>query len=98
MVLLEDCIEILKRFKASPDASRYGISRIGVFGSVARREQQENSDVDIVVEMDNPTLTSMFDLREHLRTLFSCPVDVIRYRKSLRPSLKKDIDKEAVYV
>ena len=97
MVLLEECIDKLKKFKESY-ASRYGISRIGVFGSVARREQNENSDVDIVVEMENPTLSSMFDLREHLCNLFSCQVDVVRYRQSLRPNLKISIEREAIYV
>ena len=97
MVLLEECIDILKKFKAS-DASRYGVKGIGVFGSVARGEQTDGSDVDIVVEMEDPSLSKMFGLREHLSKLFTCPVDVVRYRKSLRASLKNNIEREAIYV
>lgn len=42
-------ISLLKDFKAK-QSSKYGIRRIGVFGSVARGEQYENSDVDVYIE------------------------------------------------
>ena len=71
---------------------------MGVFGSVARQENTESSDIDIVVELEKPDLRMMYELNEALKGLYGCDVDVVRYRPSLRPSLKKSIQTEAIYV
>jgi len=78
-------------------AIRYSISRIGVFGSVARNQANENSDVDIVVEM-SPDLFMRSALRLELENLLHSKVDVVRYSKRMNPFLKQRIDREAVYV
>ena len=72
--------------------------RIGIFGSVARNENTEDSDIDIVVELEKPSLSIMYDLRENLKLLFGCDVDLVRFRDSLRPMLKNNILNEAIYV
>ena len=54
--------------------------------------------MDIVVEVEKPTLALMHDLHEALVLLFNCKVDLVRFRKSLRPLLLSNINKEAVYV
>ena len=77
---------------------KYGLIRIGIFGSVARRENTNNSDIDIVVELEKPSLSLMYELRENLKNLFGCEVDLVRFRDSLRPMLKNNIQNEAVYV
>lgn len=75
-----------------------GINRIGIFGSVARGENTDSSDIDIVVDVAHPSLTGMSEIRNRLEILFGCNVDLVRYRQSLRPLLRQNIDREAVYV
>ena len=97
MIQLDDCKRKLADFKRR-SSLKYGLIRIGIFGSVARRENTNNSDIDIVVELEKPSLSVMYDLRENLKQLFGCDVDLIRFRDSLRPMLKNNILNEAVYV
>lgn len=75
-----------------------GINRIGIFGSVARGENTDSSDIDIVVDVAHPSFMGMSEIRNRLQTLFGCNVDLVRYRQSLRPLLRQNIDREAVYV
>ena len=97
MVRLEDCKEKLTNFKHQFGES-FGIIRLGIFGSVARRENTEQSDIDIVVELEKPTLSLMHNLHEALVSLFNCKVDLVRFRKSLRPLLLSNINQDAIYV
>ena len=77
---------------------KFGIIRLGIFGSVAREENNENSDIDIVVEVKKPSLTIMYELEQSLKALFGCDVDLVRYRQSLRPLFKSNIQKDVVFV
>lgn len=97
MLKLGDCIIRLSEFK-SQFGDKFGIIRLGIFGSVAREENNENSDIDIVVEVEKPSLTIMYELEQSLKALFSCNVDLVRYRQSLRPLLKSNIQKDVVFV
>lgn len=97
MLQLDDCkkkLAVLKR----DFGLKFGVVRIGIFGSVARKENTDDSDIDIVVELENPSLSLMYDLRESLKKLFGCDVDLVRFRDSLRPMLKNNIQNEAIYV
>jgi predicted nucleotidyltransferase len=92
-------VEVIKELgalKAHLRAS-YGVSRIGLFGSTARDENGELSDLDIVVEME-PDLFKRVLLRSELESHFRRPVDVVRYRTGMNPRLKSRIDREALYV
>lgn len=97
MVYLKDCKSKLAEFK-SQFGDKFGIIRLGIFGSVAREENNENSDIDIVVEVEKPSLTIMYELEQSLKALFSCDVDLVRYRQSLRPLFKSNIQKDVVFV
>ena len=77
---------------------RFGITSLRIFGSVARNENTEHSDIDIVVEVQKPSLKLMYDLKEALKELFACEVDVVRFRDSLRPLFKSNILKDVIYV
>ena len=78
-------------------AAKYGVTRLGIFGSVARGEATAASDVDIVVEMP-PDLFQMIHMQEELEQLLVASVDLIRYQKYLNALLKRCIDHEAIYV
>jgi predicted nucleotidyltransferase len=94
---LEYVLNILKLRKPEFAVS-YGVSAIGVFGSLARGEEKPDSDVDVVVEMKKPDLFYMVHIKESLEEDLQCPVDVVRLRERMNPYLKTRIKKEAVYV
>jgi len=75
----------------------YGVIRIGIFGSVARNEAGDESDIDIVVEM-RPDLFKRAELKSALTTLLGREVDIVRYRPRMNERLKKRIENEALYV
>jgi uncharacterized protein len=93
----DQALSILRQIKPSLVA-RYHLTRLGIFGSTARDEATAESDVDIVVEMPPISLWAVVGLREELEQIFGSSVDLVRYRDSLRPRLKRRIDDEAVYV
>ena len=97
MLVLQDCIEKLSAFKRE-FGRQYGITKLGIFGSVARQENTEDSDIDIVVEVEKPTLSLMYELKEMLKSLFKCEVDLVRFRSTLRPLFKSNILIDVVYV
>ncbi|MEA5490066.1 nucleotidyltransferase domain-containing protein [Pseudanabaena sp. CCNP1317] len=76
--------------------TRYEVNKIGVFGSVARNEANENSDIDIVVDM-KPNILKRVNLKIELEKRFGRKVDVIRYWYGMNKHLKARIDREAVY-
>lgn len=78
-------------------STRYDFSRLGVFGSVARDQATETSDIDVVVEMP-PDLFKLVGLKQELEELLDRPVDIVRYREHMNRFLKERIDKEAIYV
>jgi uncharacterized protein len=75
---------------------RYGVVKIGIFGSLARNESHDRSDIDIVVEM-LPDLLKRASLKEYLEKLFNKEVDVVRYWYGMNPYLKTRIEQEALY-
>lgn len=97
MLCLDECKAKLVSFKQC-FGHEFGIKSIGIFGSVARQENREDSDLDIVVDIDNPTLSTMYTLKTVLTEMFHCEIDLVRFRSSLPPFLKQNIEKEAIYV
>ena len=92
-----EILEALKHFQQAK-RSEYHITRIGVFGSAARNETHESSDVDVVVEVDVPDLFILIGIKQDLEEILGCPVDVVRYRDQMNAFLKERIELEAVYV
>ena len=78
--------------------SKYGLTRIGIFGSVARNEQTENSDVDVCYEGRVPSLLTLDLIQSDLEKMFGCHVDMVRIRKGMNSLLRERIQKEGLYV
>jgi hypothetical protein len=97
MLDLADSISRLASLKKMSE-KQLGITRLGIFGSVARQENREDSDLDVVVEMEQPTLRRMFQLEESIRREFGCDVDLVQMRPTLRPLLRQRILKDVIYV
>jgi len=75
---------------------RYHLKAIGLFGSVARGEQRPGSDIDIWVELEPLTPFALVHLKQELSALLPAPVDVVRLRKRMNPSLRQRIEREGV--
>ena len=75
----------------------YGIRALRLFGSVAREQQREQSDIDVCVEMD-PKPFVRLHVKDYLERLLGCSVDVIRKHQHMNSFLLNQIDKEGVYV
>ncbi|HSW53695.1 MAG TPA: nucleotidyltransferase family protein [Ignavibacteriaceae bacterium] len=76
---------------------KYRISKIGVFGSYSRNEATEESDVDIIVEFEEPIGLDFVLLAEELESLIGNKVDLVS-SNAVKPKIKKYIDAELVYV
>jgi predicted nucleotidyltransferase len=93
----DDVIRILKQ-EIKRLVDRYGISALSVFGSVARDEAREDSDVDILVEFKHPVgLFQFIELQQNLEALLGCKVDLGTLR-SLKPRIKEQVLEEAIRV
>lgn len=61
-----------------PELSRrYGLKRIGIFGSVARDSQSEDSDVDLVVEFERPVGLRFVDFADELERILGTKTDIL---------------------
>ena len=92
-----EILHLLRLYKPTAE-KRYGLTRIGIFGSVARGEQREGSDVDVCYEGKVPSLLTLDLIQTDLEHLFGCQVDMVRVRDNMNSLLKQRIQKEALYV
>ncbi len=76
---------------------RYGVRKLGLFGSFARGETHETSDLDFVVVFEKKTFDAYMDTKEFLEDLFKRQVDLV-ISDAIKPRLRKAIQEEAVYV
>ncbi len=96
---VRDLGEIVARVRAHADElqERFGVTRIDVFGSFARGEQTAESDVDLIVEVAEPTLETVFGSEEYLTEILGRKTDAGSFA-SLRPRVQPYVDKERVRV
>jgi uncharacterized protein len=79
-------------------ARRFGVVRLALFGSSARNEAREDSDVDVLVSFDGPaTSQRYFGVQFFLEDVLGRPVDLVT-EKALRAELRPYVEKEAVRV
>lgn len=92
--------EVISTLRAQRAAlhERFGVARLTLFGSVARDEAVQTSDVDLLVEFDKPVgLFSFLELQHHLETLLGRAVD-LGTPQSLKPRLRARVLAETVRV
>ena len=90
---LTDKIIIQTLKKHIDTLKRYGVKRIGLFGSFVRGEQREDSDIDFIVEFETPDFDNFMDLAFYLEDLFGRKVELIT-NGSLSPYIQPYIEKE----
>ena len=91
----DEILQILKRHKEEL-YKKYGVEEIGLFGSFARGEETDKSDIDILVEFKNPvSLLLVSSLEIYLSDLLGIRVDLVR-KRNIRKELKDNILNEVV--
>ncbi len=94
-------IEILNYLTAhkSEFKEKFGVIRIGLFGSFARDEQTEDSDIDLAIEVEKEkkSLKNFFGLKRELEEQFGKKID-LGIEPALKPLAKEQIQKDIIYV
>ncbi len=75
---------------------QYGIEKIGIFGSFARNEQHDSSDIDILIELRKPIGLEFMDIKYYLEEKLGLPVDLVT-KNAIKPQLREQILKEVIY-
>lgn len=93
----QQVLELLRR--STPHLrARYGVVRLGLFGSTARGTARADSDVDVLVAFDGPaTSERYFGVQFYLEDLLGRPVDLVT-EKALRPELRPFVEKNLARV
>ena len=90
-------IEDLKR-KILSILQRYGVKRVGLFGSCVRGDMREDSDIDILVEIEKDlSLLDFVGLKLEIEEALGRKVDLVEY-STIKPSLREKILKEQVVI
>lgn len=90
---------ILAQLRDRLDTIRnFGVLSLALFGSVARDEATETSDLDFLVEFEGTaTFDRYMDLKFFLEDLFGKPIDLVT-KRSLKPQIAKSVLEEAIDV
>lgn len=94
-----DRTQIIGKLKGTRQylVEHYGVRSMMLFGSVARNEQREGSDVDVCVEM-TPDLFNRAGVKIYLQELLGCNVDVVRMRENMNSLFKQQILKYGIRI
>lgn len=92
-----EIIKIIRNSKPEME-SRYGVKRLGLFGSYVREKQRKKSDIDILVTFNRDIdLFDFLDLRDYLESQLRIKVDLVM-ESALKPAIGKRIMSEVEYV
>ena len=76
---------------------RYGMTSMSLFGSVARGDQHNESDVDVLVSMP-PSLRGVGGANDYLESILGCHVDMVRNHKNLTPFFRKQVERDGITI
>ena len=93
----EEIIDFLSAHKTEFKQD-FGLVKLGLFGSYARGENFEDSDIDIVVELKKPDLFYLIGIKQTVEDALGAKVDVVRLRDKMNKSLRYRIERDAIYV
>lgn len=91
--------EILQKLNDRREEIRrlFTVRRIGLFGSYLQGTHSERSDIDLVVELEDPTFDHYMDLKFYLEDLLGRPVDLV-LAETIKPRIRPLIQRDALYV
>lgn len=93
----QEILDTLKSFKKEA-GSKYGVTRLGLFGSVARNQQREDSDVDVCFDGATPTLMTIARMEIELEKRIGSPVQLTMLHSGLPQSFLNNINRDVIYV
>ena len=94
----EEILEILRKFKET-EGEKYGIEELALFGSAARGEQREGSDIDVCMKPDaNVDYFTLLEIQEKLEHLFYTKVDLLTLHDNMNHLFRKNINRDAIFV
>lgn len=76
---------------------KYGIEKLGLFGSFARNEAGPDSDVDILISLREPNLFTYATISRQLETVFERHIDLISEKAILKDDFRARVEKEVIY-
>jgi len=92
----QSVISLLRQHRAQ--LKHLGVKSLSIFGSVARGEEREDSDVDVLVEFDGPvTFDAFMDTRFYLEDLLGRKVDLV-LPQAIKPRMRPYVEKDLVHV
>jgi len=95
MTKLEDLRKILQAHREELNR-KYGVTEIGIFGSFIKNEQNDTSDIDILVDFNRAIdLLTFVNLKNYLSDLLKVNVDLVM-KKALKPKIGQRILQEVV--
>ena len=93
----KDAQRILQRLKTNRAAlKRFGVRRIGLFGSAVRGTMTARSDIDFVVEFRRKSFDGYMELKDFLEELFARKIDLVLL-DAIKPSLREPILSQVIY-
>lgn len=90
-------LDTLGNFKKY-NSSRFGIESLALFGSFSRNEQSEDSDVDVLISLKEPTLYLFAEVKAALESVLKRSVDLVSTRSRKREGFDEEIAKDLIYV
>ena len=93
----EEILQKLKEHK-SYIQERYGVEKIGLFGSYARNEATKESDIDIFVRFDEPKFRKIAGLWNFLEDIYHVKVDLYREHQRSKGAIYEHIKKETIFI
>ena len=93
----DEIISLLRRYKPTAQ-EKYGISKLGIFGSVARGEQTPDSDIDVCYEGLAPSFLTLDMIQSELEQLLDSKVDLVRVRDNMNTLLRQKILRDGICV
>lgn len=97
MKTTSEILELLREFKRT-SGEKYGIEKLALFGSAARGEQRDGSDIDVCVKFRKTTFRIYMAMMEELENLFRTKVDLVTLHGNMRELFRKNIEHDAIYV
>ena len=90
-------LDTLRNFKKY-NAGKYGIESLALFGSFSRGEQNEASDVDVLITLKAPSLFLYAEIQAALESVLKRSVDLVSSKARMREGFDKEISKDLIYV
>lgn len=75
----------------------YCVEKVGIFGSYAKRQAKEDSDIDFFVKFSQKSYRNLTRLYDYFEKMFDAKIDIITEHRNIRPALRREIESSVIY-